>query len=178
MLKHYSNFLWQENFVTARFVKNLQEDIDVESEEDGDLVEIEKSVVNDEISDEPRDYVAGYICKKLNLPGAKVKDTNSWIHKKGEGRLIQPSNDMEDLCKVSGIVFDDVHGSGLRLCKNPIKRVVDLILKYNPTFQPQAVNLFCKVIFFARIKKMNIILRSQRLNKSVRSYKQCSYFIN
>ena len=131
-----------------------QEDIDKEeNEEDGDLVKIEESVVNDKISDEPREYIAGYICKKLNLPGEQVTDENSWIHKKGDGRLVHPSMDMDHLCKVSSSVFDDVHGSGLILCKNPINRVSDLILNNNPSFNPKAVNLFCKVKFFARVKK-------------------------
>ena len=79
-----------------------QEDIEKEeNEEDGDLVKIEESVVNDEISDEPREYIAGYICKKLNLPGEQVTDENSWIHKKGDGRLVHPSMDKDHLCKVS-----------------------------------------------------------------------------
>ena len=40
---------------------------------------------------EGRNYVAGYITKKLNLPTAETFDKSNWIQFKGGGRLKQPT---------------------------------------------------------------------------------------
>ena len=105
---------------------------------------------------EPREYVAGYICHKLKLKPKSKNNSNSWICFKGEGRLKEPSDKLSDLCAKSDIIFDNFHGKGLRICRDPLGKVQHLILSKYPNFPPRIVRFFCKVKFFAHIKQFNV----------------------
>ena len=76
---------------------------------DGDLLD---NVFNDEVanavdeiqdldidSNEARNYVAGYIGKKLNLETNSPKKINSRLSVKGGGKLFDPSDKLSELCK-------------------------------------------------------------------------------
>ena len=128
-------------------------------------------------SNEPRNYVAGYICNKLNLVQSNKTEENSWISIKGEGRLKVPSSELLEIIGKCDDIFDDFHGKGLRVGKNPLEKLNALILKKHPNFPPKIVILFCKVKFFSRIRYLNIDINVNKL-KSVRSFKQMAQFKN
>ena len=58
-------------------------------------------------TNEGRNYVAGYITKKLNLPTAESFDKSNWIHFKGEGRLKQPTKETVEICAKFDILFNE-----------------------------------------------------------------------
>ena len=129
-------------------------------------------------SNEPRDYVAGYISKKLHLHHSTDIDKDSWIFVKGEGRLIQPTKDLCDIVEQCDIIFDEFHGKGIKCCSDPLSKLNALISSKHPSFPSPIVSLFCRVKFHSRIKQMNTKLKLKKLNKSVRSYKQTAQFMN
>ena len=115
-------------------------------------------------SNEPRNYVAGYICNKLNLVQSNKTEENSWISIKGEGRLKVPSSELLEIIGKWDDIFDDFHGKGLRVGKNPLEKLNALILKKHPNFPPKILILFCKVKFFSRIFQI-LILKLTSLNR-------------
>ena len=129
-------------------------------------------------SDEPRNYVAGYICRKLCLAPNKEEKINSWISVKGEGKLVEPNSELIELIARCDSLFDKFHGKGLTIGKNPLGKLETLILKVHPHFPPSVVRLFCKIKFFSRIKDLNTKLKLTRGKTSVRNLKQIGQFVN
>ena len=152
-------------------------DVEEEDDEEREFVELE-GPSSGVIDSGPLNYIAGYICRKVGFEGSSTSDPNSWIALRGEGRLIQPSTMMKDLVDKCDKVFNEFHGSGLEICRNPIHRVVNKILSKYVTMPPRVALLFCKVKFFMHMKKFNVVLKQKRLNKSVRPFKQNAYFMN
>jgi hypothetical protein len=103
---------------------------------------------------------------------------NSWIHIKGEGKLIEPSAELKEIIAKCDSLFDAFHGRQMRIGKNPLEKLNTLILKEHPSFPQKIVSLFCKVKFFSRIKDLNTQLKLTRGKASVRSLKQTGQFIN
>lgn len=130
-------------------------------------------------SKEARNYVAGYICKKLSLIPHETLSLkpNSWISWKGEGKLIEPNSELVELIAKCDNLFDKFHGKGIRVMKNPLEKLCEKIQSENPDFPTEIVKLFCKVKFFSRIKDLNNQLKLSR-KKSVRCFKQLGQFLN
>ena len=122
--------------------------------------------------------MAGYICKKLSLDHKIDPDPSSWISVVGEGRLVQPSDQLCSLVAKCDAMFDEFHGKGVRLCHDPLGKLPKFIIKKYPDFPPRVVDLFCKVKYFGRLKKLNLKIKLKNVNKSVRSWKQNAQFIN
>ena len=166
----------EDTFLSADLLDELHLDIHPDMLEpdayvDDELHEFELN------SNEPRNYVAGYICNKLNLVQRNKTEENSWISIKGEGRLKVPSSELLEIIGKCDDIFDDFHGKGIRVGKNPLEKLNALILKKHPNFPPKIVILFCKVKFFSRIRYLNIDIKVNKL-KSVRSFKQMAQFTN
>lgn len=139
---------------------------------------------DDEITDldlqpnEPRNYVAGYIAKKLSLLPSREQNLNSWISVKGEGRLVEPSSDLIDMVAKCDAVFNSFHGKELRVGKNPMEKLNTIILKEYPHFPQKIVSLLCKIKFFSRIKNLNMQIKMSTGKNSVRNLKQIGQFLN
>ena len=127
---------------------------------------------------EGRNYVAGYITKKLNLPTAKTFNKSNWIHFKGAGKLKQPTQETVEICATCDLIFNEFNRSSLRICQNPLGKVKDLILRRHPTYPPRIVDLFCKVYFYSRIRQISKDIKLKKIKKSVRTLKQLAQFIN
>jgi hypothetical protein len=138
-------------------------------EDESILVEVE--------SNEPRNYVAGYICKKLNLLPSDTENLSSWVSVKGEGKLVEPSPNLISMVAKCDDLFDVFHGKGIKVGKNPLEKVSSFILAEHPDFPPKIVNLFCKVKFFSRLKALNNNIKLSRV-KTVRNLKQIGQFTN
>jgi hypothetical protein len=139
---------------------------------------VEDEIIHLDIEpNEPRNYVAGYICKKLNLLPNDTENLSSWISVKGEGKLVEPTPDLISMIATCDGLFDNFHGKGIRVGKNPLEKLTAFILKQNPDFPPKIVNLFCKVKFFSRMKDLNTQIKLSRI-KTVRSLKQIGQFTN
>lgn len=148
------------------------------------FTETEPQELTDEFYDfnceinEGRNYVAGYITKKLNLPTAETFDQSNWIHIKGGGKLKQPTTETVEICAKCDSIFNEFNKSSLRLCYNPLGKVTNLILRRHPTFPPRIVKLFCKVYFYSRLKQISKDIKLKKIKKSVRTLKQLAQFIN
>ena len=130
-------------------------------------------------NDDARKYVAGYICRKLNLRrDLSKKDKSSWIYLKGEGRLLEPTSELIDLIKSCDKVFSQYHGNTIQVGKHPLKKVQNLILSTHKNFDPKVVQLYCKVRFFSRVKDFNKSLKINKKAMNVRNFKQTSQFVN
>ena len=55
---------------------------------------------------EPRNYVAGYISKKLCLLQNNQENLNLWIYVKGEEKFTQPSTELIEIVAKCYILFD------------------------------------------------------------------------
>ena len=92
---------------------------------------------------EARNFVIGYVGRKMGLKPRKTSNEWSWISLKGKGRLFEPSDELIAICESCDKVFDNFHGDGLRICKNPFNKLWKEILKGNPTYPVKVVNLYC-----------------------------------
>ena len=141
-------------FVSADMIGKLDDcDLNVMN----DVVFDETGYVCDEFHDsthdEVRDYVAGFITRKLHIQPSNSVKKESWIQVKGGGNFVEPSQEMCNLIKECDVIFDMFHGDdGLKFCHDPIGKVTTLILKCHPTFPLPIVKLFVKVTFFSRKK--------------------------
>ena len=107
----------------------------------------------EEVMNEPLNYVAGYICKKLDLEVEKDQRENSWVFKKGEGRLKQPSTDVYNMVVRCDALFDKFNTN--KKINNPIEKCCSYILAKEKNYPLKVVKLFCKVKFFSRIRQLN-----------------------
>ena len=127
-------------------------------------------------------YIGGAMCKKFNLETKDNTNPNSWISMRGEGKFLEPSDEVFEVIQQFDKIFDTFHGKGLRECIGPLDKTKKLLLKELPSFNPKAIMYFCRVNFFARIRTMNRELKlkkmSQTNSKSVRYYKQSAQFVN
>ena len=97
---------------------------------------------------------------------------------KGKGKLFEPSNDLVDICEVCENRFEEMHGSGVSLGDNPLGEIIRSIMSEFPSFPKPVVTLFCKTKFFGRIRQLNNKLKLEKLNNSVRAFKQRAQFAN
>ena len=86
----------------------------------------------------------GFIAKKLGLKGKETPDPSTWIGRKGKGKLVEPTDDLIDICEQCELMFDHFHGEGLRGCKKTLNTLVTSIVKKYPFFPIRIVKLFCK----------------------------------
>ena len=73
--------------------------------------------------------VGWYICKKLKL---EVKQHQSeWVALKGEGRLLEPSDEVMEVVDKADQVFAQFHSNNISLPKtfDPVGKVIRLIMK-------------------------------------------------
>ena len=169
----------EDEFVSAELFDSVVDDlIDDDIKETVTDVTDEFHEFGNETSNEGRNYVAGYICRKLKLKPNTETNANSWISLKGEGRLLEPSSDLVKLCEKCDQIFDAFNGKSVRICHDPLGKLISCILSKHPSFPPDIVELFCKVKFYSRIKDENKKVKIKTLNKTVRSLKQMAQFMN
>ena len=86
----------------------------------------------EENSQKVKRYVGGYICEKLKIKATK-DNQSEWIALKGEGRLLEPSEEVMDAVNESDEVFSQFNGQkiSLRQVSDPLGRLQRLILKKN-----------------------------------------------
>ena len=126
-----------------------------------------------------RNYVGGYICRKLKLKSSG-QVPNSWVHLKGEGRLLQPNENIQDILSKCDKIFSAFKGISpfsLRKCRDPLGKVQNLITKTLVDVDPKLIKLYCKVKFYARLKLINEKLKTSK-GRNVRYLKQTAQFIN
>ena len=58
-------------------------------------------------------YIAGAMCRKFNLKAKETQTPDSWISIKGQGRLIEPSDDVFEAVKQFDDIFNSFHGKEL-----------------------------------------------------------------
>ena len=140
--------------------------------------------LNDELLQTPdaeRDifeYIVGAICWKFKLCSPDdIKEKNSWICIKGEKKLIQPSEDIVDICRKTNELFDIFNGQSLKRCLDPIGSVIRLVLRKHPAFDMKIVKYFVRMKFFSRVKRKNIDLKLKK-STNVRVFKQTAQFVN
>ena len=56
-----------------------------------------------------RKHVGGYICKKLNLKASK-DNQSEWVSRKGEGRLLEPCQEVMDTIDKADMCFTQFNG--------------------------------------------------------------------
>ena len=125
-----------------------------------------------------RNLVIGFIGKKLGLKPTMHPVGDSWIGLKGKGKLFEPTEDLIEICEKLDSEFNDFHGEGLKLCKDPMNTLCINIAKKYPTFPFTIIKLYTKVKFYARLKHLNMDVKMKSFNKSVRWYKQTGQFVN
>ena len=167
-----------DNFVSAELFDSIREgNMEVISDNNVPQIEDELYEFANE-TNEARNYVAGYICKKFNIQGSSGKSSDSWISMKGDGKLVEPSKEIVDICAKCDDIFNTFHGQRINACFNPLGKLQCIILKKYPTFPPHIVKKYIKTKFFARIKQLNVKLKIDKQTKSVRSLKQMAQFVN
>ena len=139
--------------------------------------ENESSRIRELSDNEAKNYVIGFVGKKLGLKG-KMPTSETWIGLKGQGKLLEPSDELINICDKCDIMFDKFHGAGFRDCSDPQKALVKFILDEYPTFPIRIVQLFCRTKFYARLKHLNNDLKMESYKKSTRMYKQTGQFVN
>ena len=172
----FKSTFFQDEFISVDAIEKLQP-IDRTSS-GSNIKSLEFSHIPQYSNYQARNYVIGYIGKKLGLQPRKGAVPNSWIALKGKGKLFEPNDFLIEMCEKIDDKFDEFHGSGVRLCEAPFEQLFDLIMKEYPTFLPKVVKLYCKVKFYARLKQLNYELKMNKLNKSVRPFKQNAQFTN
>ena len=125
-----------------------------------------------------RNYVIGFVGKKLNLQPKKNPVPGSWINLKGKGKLFEPSDDLVEICEVCESRFEELHGSGVSLTNNPLGGIIKSILEEFPSFPKAIVTLFCKTKFFRIIRQLNNELKLENFINSNCAYKQKAQFAN
>ena len=111
------------------------------------------------------------------LPNEQI-NLHSWIHVKGEGKLVEPSSQLIEMVAKCDGLFNSYHGKGLRLGKNHLEKLNSRIFEIHPDLPPKLISLLCKVKFFSRIKDLNKQIKLSSGKKSVRSLKQLGQFTN
>ena len=127
---------------------------------------------------EARNYVIGFIGKKLGLRPRSSQKSESWISLKGKGRLFEPSDELINICEICDRKFDEFHKDGLKKCNKPFNVLFQEIISNFPSFPPKVVKLYCKVKFYARIRMLNRDIKLKKIKKSVRMFKQTAQFMN
>ena len=125
---------------------------------------------------EMKNYVGGYICRKLKLQSSE-QVPNSWVYLKGQGRLLQPDEAIQDVLSKCDKIFSAFNGTSpfsLRKCKDPLGKVQNLITK--KLVDPKIIRLYCKVKFYARLKLINEKLKTSQ-GRNVRYLKELFYEI-
>ena len=140
--------------------------------------------LNDEVLQTPDtekdlfEYIAGAVCRKFGiLPTEGTKNQNRLISIKGGGKLIQPREEIVEMCRRINEIFNKFNGPFLKKCVDPIGSVVKVILRKFPSYDIKIVKYFCKMKFFSRIKNKNLELRLKK-STNVRFYKQTAQFVN
>ena len=133
---------------------------------------------NETKAKEMQSYIGGFICKKLNLKPSK-QVPKSWIHLKGEGRLLQPSEALQDSLEKCDKVFNNFNGlsTSLRKCHDPLGEVIGLMLRKFKDINPKIIKLYCKVKFYGRLRLLNQKVKESK-GRRVRYMKHAAQFIN
>lgn len=165
-----------EEFVSADLLSGIS------PPEDSSVAEEEPTHIEDEFYSqdysEARNYIAGYICKKLHLPQKDSTRTSSWVSVKGS-QLMEPNSELIEIVAKCDETFNLWKEKVLKAGNDPLGKLKSLILKEHPNFPHDVVVLFCKVKFFACLKDLNIKLKVGRGNTaSVRCLKQTGQFLN
>ena len=143
----------EDEFVSADLFDSVVDDlIDDDLEENATDVIDEFYEFDNESPNEGRNYVAGYICKKLMLQPKTEPDSNSWISIKGEGRLLEPSSDLVKLCEECDKIFDVFNGIGIRMCHDPLGKVISFILSKKPSSPLILLHCFVKSSFIQELE--------------------------
>ena len=129
------------------------------------------------------EYIGGRIVQKYSKkypelegkPDAKFK----WITLKDTGGLSYPSDSL--MCEIQEMEksFRVFHGEKIDMKREPIARLVDIILEKS-ALQREVIEFFVKVRFFRRIKELNMkpLLLEGRGGGGVRAHKQQAQFRN
>ena len=96
-----------------------------------------------------RNYVIGFVEKKSGLKPRPTPVPDSWIGLRGKGKLFEPDDCLINMCEKVDKKFDEFHGSGVRVCEAPFKKLFDMVMQEYPTFNPHVVKLYVKVKFYA-----------------------------
>ena len=91
---------------------------------------------------------------------------------------MEPTPQLVDIVKQCDEVFTSIHGDTIKISKNPLWNLECKIMCSNPEFDRRIVKLFCKVRFFARLKKLNYDLKINKRQRNVRTFKQLAQFSN
>ena len=128
---------------------------------------------------EAKNYVIGFVGRKLGFKLKQNSSEPSWVSLKGKGRLFEPRQDLKNVCETSDRMFNIFHGNGLRKCKYPFDSLCKQIMKENPSFPVKVVKLYCRVKFFARLRHLNLDIKIKiSTSLCVRINKQPSLQIN
>ena len=106
--------------------------------------------IHESSNSETRNYVIGFVARKLGVKQKQNSSETAWVSLKGKGRLLEPREDLKSVCEISDKMFDSFHGNGLRMCKDPFFSLCKQIMKENPSFPVKVVRLYCRVKFYAR----------------------------
>ena len=63
-----------------------------------------------------RNYVIGFVGKKLGLKPNPSPVSDSWIRLRGKGKLFEPDDCLTNMCEQVDKKFDEFHSSGVRVC--------------------------------------------------------------
>ena len=150
-----------------------------EVDDDEDVNEILPFKLQDEENDEEAfNYVVGYVGHKLGYSSSPEEKPDSWISIVGGGKLHEPTEELKDMCRKCDTKFNEFHGMSLRECMNPFMKLETTIKKDFPNIPLKVIRLFCKVKFYARLKRLNESLRVKSRQNSVRALKQRAQFVN
>ena len=66
------------------------------------------------------------------------------------------------MCKKVNEMFNKFNGSFLKNCPDPLGKLVKLTIQKWPNFDSKIVKYFCRMKFFARIRRINIELKLKK----------------
>ena len=76
-----------------------------------------------------RNYVVGFIGKKLGSKPRRNPAPSTWITLKGDGKLFHPSESLVEIPEVCEHKFEEFHGNGLNSCVNIYYRSMSIFPK-------------------------------------------------
>ncbi|XP_036328559.1 uncharacterized protein LOC118740912 [Rhagoletis pomonella] len=121
--------------------------------------------------------LAGYICHKLGKDNPEIcmnPETDSsytWVNHVSEGGLSKPTDMLMEHMKALLAVFDEVNGSELYICKDYLKKHLDLSSHVNCS--QKVKELFFRARMYFRIRSLNKSIvenqysKKRKLNKTV-----------
>ena len=126
----------------------------------------------------PLERLHTWLCREFKVSIHTQRQMCQRIHFKGEGKLKQPTRATLDIIEKCDTIVNQFNKSSLRLCHDPLGKVVNIIINKHPTFPIKIVKLFCKVYFYSRIRQIFNDIKMKKIKRSFRSMKQMGQFIN